>query len=101
VKERYINNELNIAFGFSRNFNSIQAFIPPRVKGENRSINSHRELATLGSHYISLLASVSLLELINNGQNVIDRTTLGIMILSEKNFMRFYSSGFISIGSLL
>ncbi len=100
VKERYINNELNIAFGFSRNFNSIQAFIPPRVKGENRSINSHRELATLGSHYISLLASVSLLELINNGQNVIDRTTLGIMILSEKNFMRFYSSGFISIGSL-
>ncbi|HHL8332356.1 TPA: HNH endonuclease [Escherichia coli] len=100
VKECYINNELNMAFGFSNNFNSIQAFIPPRIKGKNRSISSHRDLATLGSHYISLLASVSLLEIIKNGQNVIDRTTLGIMVLSEKNFMRFYNSGFISIDSL-
>lgn len=96
----YQNRELNTAFGFPNNLNSIQLFAPARIKGADRSLRSHRIYATLGAFYTSFLTAMSSLALVKNNENAPIGMNIGLEVLSEKNFMSFYHSDFISKHSL-
>lgn len=100
VAGMYKNSELNTAFGLPNDLNSIQLFAPARIKGTDRSLRSHRVYATLGAFYTSFLTTVSSLALVKKNENAPIGMNIGLEVLSEKNFMSFYHSGFISKQSL-
>lgn len=99
-RKSYINPNLNKFFGFSDQFDSIQAFNPSRLKRISKCSISHKKYATLGAFYIQFLANVSVLE-----ANLLDETitrpnVVGIGVVSNNALMKLYNSNIINIKSL-
>ena len=64
IQNQFCNSRINGAFTLPTKFNSVVAFIPPKFKGQDRNIQSHRLLATLGSNYVYLLWYIAKRELV-------------------------------------